>query len=112
MDRFDERLEQLFETYKDGIVVPDPGAGFMPRLWEQIEARRAFAFRLKKVTQVFVAASAFACLLMTGFSVVGNSSQAVQPHATYVDVLAEAHPAENLAALGILAHAEGSEASH
>jgi len=84
----------------------------MPRLWDQIEAKRAFAFRLKKVTQVFVAASAFACLLMTGITVMGDSSPALQPHATYVDVLAEAHPAENLAALGILAHADGSEASH
>jgi hypothetical protein len=112
MDRFDGRLEQLFEDYKASIVVPEPASNFMPRLWERIEARRTFAFQLKKVTQVFVAASAIACLVMTGLTVVGNSTQRVAPHATYVDVLADAHPAENLAALGILAHADGSEINH
>ena len=112
MDRFDGRLEQLFEDYKASVVVPEPGANFMPRLWEQIDSRRTFAFRLKKVTQVVVVASAFACLLMTGITVVSNSSDLRQPHATYVDVLAEVHPSENLAALGILAHPEGSEESH
>lgn len=112
MDRFDRRLEELFEDYKASVVTPESSAGFMPRLWEQIDARRTFAFRLKRVTQVFVAASAVACLLMTGISVVSNSSNGAQTHASYVDVLAEAHPSENLAALGILAHAEGSEASH
>jgi hypothetical protein len=112
MDRFDGRLEQLFEDYKANIVVPEPGPGFMPRLWDQIDARRTFAFRLRKATQVFVAASAVACALMMGISIMGNSSKGAPPHATYVDVLAEAHPSENLAALGILAHPEGSEATH
>jgi hypothetical protein len=112
MDRFDGRLEQLFDDYKASVIVPEPGANFMPKLWEQIDSRRAFAFRLKKLTQVFVAASAVACLLMTGINVVTNSPNPHQQHATYVDVLAEAHPSENLAALGILAHPEGYEASH
>jgi|SRR5580700_4875280 hypothetical protein len=111
MDRFDGQLGQLFEDYKAGVVVPEAGAGFMPRLWEQIDARRTFTFRLRKAAQVFVAASAVACLLMTGINVVSNSN-ARQQHATYVDVLADAHPSENLAALGILARPEGPEASH
>jgi hypothetical protein len=112
MDGFDGRLEQLFDDYKASVAIPEAGAGFMPRLWEQIDARRNFAFRLKKLTQLFVAVSAALCLLMTGITVVSNSSNSRQPHATYVDVLAEAHPAENLAALGILAHGEGYEANH
>jgi hypothetical protein len=110
MDRFDGRLEQLFQDYKAGVMVPEAGLNFMPRLWEQIDARRTFAFRIRKATQILVAASAVACLLMTGINVVGNSPAPRQQHATYLDVLAEAHPTENLAALGILAHPEGPEA--
>ncbi len=110
MDRFDGRVEKLFQDYNESVIVPEASTQFMPRLWEQIDARRSFAFRLKKATQVLVGASAFACLLMTGMTLFSTPSR--QQHATYVDVLAEAHPAENLAALGILSHAEGPEAGH
>lgn len=111
MDRFDHRLEQLFSDYRDSVPVPDPSRDFMPGLWERIDTRRNLTFRMKRYAQLFVGASALICILMTGMSVVSSSSVR-QPHATYVDVLAEAQPAENLAALGILAHADGSEASH
>ncbi len=46
--------------------MPDPEASvnFMPELWRKIEARQFFLVRLKKLTQVFVAAAAAICLLL------------------------------------------------
>ena len=48
------------------MAVPDPEASvnFMPELWRKIEARQFFLARLKKLTQVFVAAAAAICLLL------------------------------------------------
>ena len=36
----------------------------MPELWRKIEARQFFLARVKKLTQVFVAAAAAICLLL------------------------------------------------
>jgi hypothetical protein len=72
----------------------------MPRLWGRIEARRGFTLRIKRITQMFLAGAAALCLVMTGALVLPSAKQPV--HSTYVDILAEAHPAESLAALGIV----------
>ncbi len=109
MKRVDDELDALFQAYHESVAVPESGPYFMPRLWERIEARRNFMFRFKKLSQVFVGLAAALCLLMTGVTVMWTPSP--QQHASYVDVLAEAHPAENVAALGILGHPD-SEASH
>src|SRR5580704_2554526 len=109
MEEFDREIQTLFRMYGESISVPEPGPGFMPRLWERIDARRNFAFRMKKLTQLIVATAAAACLLMTGITVISAPS-AHAWHATYLDALAEAHPTENLMALGILPHPETPEA--
>lgn len=95
MQRLDRDLDTLFQAYRDGAQIPEPGAHFMPRLWEKIDGRRSYAFRLKRVTQVFVGAAALMCLLFTGIMVVPQSAGTTQ--ATYLDALAEAHPADVLA---------------
>ena len=101
MDRFDAELNELFQAYSDAIGSPQAGPNFMPRLWEQIEARRNFTFRFRKLTQVFVAAAAATCLLLAGITVAGPTS--ISQPASYIDALAEAQPPDNLAALGITA---------
>ena len=75
----------------------------MPDLWRKIEARQFFLRRVKKLTQVFVVAAAAICLLL-GIALevpVSTGAQAQAVRGNYVDVLADANPAENLTALGI-----------
>jgi hypothetical protein len=109
MDRFNEELESLLARYREALPDPEPSADFMPRLWGKIEARRSFAFRLRRLTQVFVAAAAAMCLLMIGASVLPHS-QAIELKGSYIDALAEAQPPDSLAALGIV-HADAGEAN-
>jgi len=96
-------LDQLLGQYRSAVPDPEPGVNFMPDLWRKIEARQFFLRRVKKLTQVFVVAAAAICLLL-GIALevpVSTSAPAQSVRGNYVDVLADANPAENLTALGI-----------
>ncbi len=97
----DGELNHLFETYRAALPDPEASANFMPELWRKIEARQFFLLRLKKLTQVFVAAAAAICLLLGIILQAPASSGTTVVRGNYVDVLADANPAENLAAVGI-----------
>ncbi len=97
----DQELNHLFERYRAALPDPEASVNFMPELWRKIEARQTFVARVKKLTQVFVAAAAAICLFFGMLLQVPVSSEAPAVRGNYVDVLADANPAENLAALGI-----------
>lgn len=109
MNRSEHDLDALFTEYRNAVEIPDASVNFMPKLWDRIERRRSFVFEWKRVTRVFVGTAAAICLLLTGL-IIRPQSNSLQHHATYVDVLAEAHPTENLLAQGIT-HAESAEGS-
>jgi hypothetical protein len=103
MDQFNDQLNVLFAKYKAAMPDPDPSANFMPQLWRNIEARQTLMLRVRKLTQVFMGAAAAVCLLFAMVEVVPLGSRP-EVHASYVDALAAAHPADSLAALGIVPH--------
>ena len=94
-------LDHLFASYRTAVPDPDASVNFMPELWRKIEARQSFLARVKKLTQVFVAAAAAICLLLGIALQVPVSSDTAVVRSNYVDVLADANPAENLTAVGI-----------
>jgi hypothetical protein len=99
MDQNSE-LDNLFERYRAAVPDPEASANFMPELWRKIEARQFFLVRVKKLTQVFVAAAAAICLFLGIVLQVPVASQP-QVGGNYVDILANANPTENLSAVGI-----------
>jgi hypothetical protein len=106
MDQFNRELDELLAKYRSAVPDPDPSATFMPELWRKIEARQTLLLRVRKLTQVFVGAAAAVSLLFAMVEVVPRASrqdlsQQEMTHESYVDALAAAHPADNLAALGI-----------
>jgi hypothetical protein len=101
-------LDSLFVKYRAIVPDPEPGVNFMPELWRRIEARQGVIVRVKKLTQVFVAAAAAICILFATVMAVPRSTPQ-EVRGSYVDVLAEAYPTETLAAHGIIPH-EGVEA--
>jgi hypothetical protein len=94
-------LDQLFATYRAAVPDPEAGAGFMPELWRRIEARQSFLVRMKKLTQVFVAAAAAICLLLGIVLQTPVAKQSPAVAGTYVDALYNANPTDNLTAVGI-----------
>jgi len=92
-----ERLDRLFREYRDACGVPELSAGFMPALWQKIEARQSASWAFKKVSGWFVAVSAAAsavlavALLTTPSNPAGGNTMYA---ATYVDALDADHIAE------------------
>src|SRR5271166_173244 len=98
MDQWNDELSALFARYRESLPDPEASAGFMPSLWRAIDAKRSFALRIKRATQLILTGAAAACLGM----MVYGTLPAHESHATYTDVLAASHRPESLAALGIV----------
>jgi hypothetical protein len=98
MDRLDQDLDRLFAEYREATPAPEASAEFMPRLWGRIEAKRSFVYRLKRVSQLTVAA-ALAASLVAG-ALIAPLTRDTQVAGSYVDVLADAHPDDALTAMG------------
>jgi hypothetical protein len=101
MDQWNDELNPLFAQYRESVPDPEPSAGFMPNLWRAIDAKRSFAVRIRRVTQLILTGATAACLAMMLYVAV-PSPQLHESHATYTDVLAASHRPESLAALGIV----------
>ncbi len=100
MERLDQELDSLFAAYRDAVPDPEASPDFMPRLWGRIEAKRSFIFELRRMTQLAVAAAAVACLL-GGILLTPLTRHEPPLVGTYVDILADAHPEDVLAATGM-----------
>jgi hypothetical protein len=88
-----ERLDRLFAEYRNACEAPELSAGFMPALWQKIEARQSTSWVFRKISGWFVAASAaatavLALALLSMPSIPGGSAS------TYVEALAADHIAE------------------
>jgi hypothetical protein len=94
-------LDRLFAEYRSAVPNPEASVSFMPELWRKIEARQVFLARVKKLTQVFVAAAAAICMFLGIALQVPFITEGQDLRGNYVDVLADANPAENLTAVGI-----------
>ena len=93
----DERLNRLFLEYREACEVPELDAGFMPALWQKIEARQSSSWVFRKVSGWFVAASAAASavLALALFSTPSIPSGGNSVYATtYVDALEADHITE------------------
>ncbi len=106
MEQLDRDLDGLLARYRSGVGEPDASANFMPRLWQKIEAKRNLTFKFRRLTQLFVGTAAAICLLIAGLSTALPSTNGKLPHGSYLDVLAEAVPADSLAAQGIRGESE------
>lgn len=89
----DERLGGLFAAYREACPDPDPGPDFMPRLWEKIEARRTFAYSLKRFARGFITAAAVASLAMGVY--LAQPQSGTPP--TYLELLAAGQSHDDIA---------------
>jgi len=85
----ENELDRIFADYREAIPDPEPSAAFMPRLWEAIEARRAFRVRFGRLSRVFVTAAGAAWLIMAGVLIAYSTSASSFAN---VDLIADSHP--------------------
>jgi hypothetical protein len=96
-DHLETRLDSLFAAYRGSIPDPEPGAGFMPRVWRGIETRRSIPTSLRHLAQSFITAAAAICLLLSVLFLRPAAQSSVFTTASYVDVLASDPAPEQLA---------------
>jgi hypothetical protein len=91
MTQDDRDLDDLFQKYRTSCPELEGSAGFMPKLWEKIEARRNFWFAFQGLGRTAMAASTALCLLLLILNFMAVP-QSYLP--TYADALAADHSAE------------------
>ena len=96
----DQQLDDLFRRYRGVCPDPEASADFMPRLWQKIDARRSFTWKLRLYARNLVAAAAMACMAVGVF----EASTGVNPFytKTYLEALDDEQPAETLAYADVL----------
>ncbi len=86
-------LDDLFEQYRAACPEVEPGANFMPVLWQKIEGRRSLWFRFGLLGKNALAVSAALCLLLLAM----NLSAPPQVAANYADALLSDDSTEQVA---------------
>jgi hypothetical protein len=58
----ERNLDRLFERYAHACPDVDAGANFMPAIWQRIDARRGFSFKLASYARILAMTAASICL--------------------------------------------------
>src|SRR5580693_2069031 len=86
----DEKLDALFQAYRDACPDPEASANFMPMLWARIDSRQTFTFSFRRMANAFVtAAVALSIALGVYMSIPHANPNSPQ---SYIEALAEARP--------------------
>jgi hypothetical protein len=90
-------LSELFSRYRAACPDPEPGAGFMPELWQRIDARRSFAWRLRLYARGLVTVAAAICLAIGIFASTFTTPANPVYAETYIESLDRAESPESFA---------------
>jgi len=89
----EERLDALFRAYREACTAPEPGANFMPNIWERIESRQSVTFSLRRMASAFVTAAVALSIAMGVYLSLPHSNPNYYSQ-SYIEALAEANPIE------------------
>jgi hypothetical protein len=90
-DKAEERLAALWAEYRESCPDPDPGADFMPGLWQRIDKRRTSSARVfRRLAQVCVMATV-ALTLLIGAVLIPRIQAEAFFDGTYAEELAADH---------------------
>ncbi|HEX4809237.1 MAG TPA: hypothetical protein VH325_09920 [Bryobacteraceae bacterium] len=90
----DPKLDRLFQLYGASCPDVEPGANFMPVLWQKIERRRSFTFTFQRVARALATASVAIAMLLGGLNLAASRKTIIAP--TYADALAADHTVEKV----------------
>lgn len=94
----DERLNNLFAEYRAACPDTEPGANFMPTLWQRIEARRSPLTQWVMMSRRALVGAMALCLVLG--VVMGTALSSSQFYlSTYIEALDDSQVTEDLAAM-------------
>ncbi len=89
------RLDALLRAYRAACPDPEPGANFMPGIWQKIEARQSYSFFLGRMARAFVTAAVAISFAMAAYVFLPGSHPSAFYSETYVEALANSHAADS-----------------
>ncbi len=99
-------LGPLFHRYRSACPEPDASAAFMPRLWEKIEARRNWVWKLRGYTRGLITVAATLCLALLALELSPLGSTNPMYLMSYTDALDNDAAPETLTYLDIVTHVD------
>jgi hypothetical protein len=104
----EERLDRLFSDYRLAIPDPEPGANFMPALWQRIEARRNPVLQWVTLSRRALVAALALCMVL---GIVMGTAKSQFYQSTYIEALDDDAAPEDLAAMHPVSMESGWESS-
>jgi hypothetical protein len=91
--KHEEKLDALFQAYRNACPDREPGVNFMPGVWQRIEARQRNTFSFLHMAQAFVTAAAAVTLALGVYLYVPNNAKArgAAYQQNYLEALADAN---------------------
>jgi anti-sigma-K factor RskA len=87
----DDKLDALWAEYRDACPDTEPGASFMPNLWQKIEARRVETTSVFRHMAEAWAVAALAIAMILAVLAPRLHREMIYSANTYVEVLDNAH---------------------
>jgi hypothetical protein len=91
--RDEQGLDRLFQAYAKACGAPEPGANFMPELWQRIESRQSFTFSFRRMANA-LATAALALSVALGVYMAIPHNNLNYNSQSYIEALAEANPVD------------------
>ena len=88
----DDELDSLWQAYRAACREAEPSANFMPVLWSRIEARRRFAFSVRRMVSGFITVAAAAAIAIGVYVSLPSTTPTYEVN--YLEALAEANPVD------------------
>lgn len=92
MNNDESGLDVLFQSYRNACPEVEASAGFMPSLWQRIEARHSFWSVFQGFARTAMAGCAALALLLLALNFVDMENGPISP--SYTDALVADHSAE------------------
>ncbi len=92
----ERKLDRLFERYARACPEVEPGANFMPGLWQRIDAKRGFSFKLAAYARVLAMTAASMCLAAGLFEISAYGPEKQLAAKNFVDILDDDDDSEAL----------------
>lgn len=103
-----QRLDSLLALYRDALPDQEPGPEFFPKLWRQIEARKAETSACRKWAEAFLAAAMALSLLLGGLLVQSGSRFSSPSAAAVPDEVADDNGSESVLYAEVVAGGTGN----
>jgi len=89
----DQKLDALFQAYREACGSPEASANFMPNLWARIESRQTFVFSFSRMANALATAAVALSIALGIYMAIPHSKPSYYTQ-TYVEALADNNVAD------------------